>query len=121
GAVRGKINPTSVPRPTWHLFAGPFGGEPARRASLRVHNENVCIARSSGIESNLSSVGRPTWRPSHGVEVGQLNQATPVAAAHPDFIGTGARRFEGDFASIRRKLRTTFHSGGIYEPSGRTG
>src|SRR6185437_4323763 len=95
--------------------------QPARRASASINDENLCIAGSARVEDNLLSVGRPAWSSGRGVEAGELNQATSVAPAHPDFVSAATGRFKGDLASIRRELGTTFYSCCKYESIGRTG
>src|SRR4029077_8321302 len=40
------------------------------------------------------------------------------ALTHPDFISAATGRFERNPTSIRRELRTAFHSCGMYEPVG---
>src|SRR5262244_1241275 len=92
-----------------------------RRAALGIHDKDVYIAAHTRIESNLLSVGRPTRRSRCGIEVGELNEATPVAPAHPDFIRSAAVRLEGNLSSVRRELRTTLHLRGRYDRIGRTG
>jgi hypothetical protein len=73
------------------------------------------------VESNCLSIRRPTRASGRRVEVGELNQTGSVASGHPDFISAATGRFEGDLTSIRRELRTAFHSSGMYKPVGQTG
>src|SRR6516225_69599 len=105
-AIRREIDPMAVSRPTWHNVLGRLACMVTRHAAERIDNKNVCIARSSGVESNVLSVGRPTWSASQRVEVGQLSEVTSIAPAHPDLIGTAAGGFEGNLTSIGRELRT---------------
>ena len=74
------------------------------------HFIDIRITGCARVECNLLSVRRPTGRTRRGIEVRKLNATCAMASAHPDLIGTTPRRFESNLGSVRRKLRSAFHS-----------
>src|SRR6516164_5972229 len=91
-AIGSEIDPMAILRPTRYDVGRRLVRELTRRAAPRIHNKNVSIAGSTGIESNLASVGRPAWSSRHGVEMRELEEVRSVAPAHPDLIGTASGR-----------------------------
>src|SRR6478672_599137 len=110
-----------ISRPARHAFTRWLTGQLVRYAAVSVHDKNVFVAGGGRIENNLLPIGRPTWSSSRRVEVGELNDFTPIASAHPDFIGSATGRFESNLTSVRRELRTTLHPCRRYESVGRAG
>src|SRR5262249_52376196 len=112
GAIGGEVDPASVVRPARYYFGRTIVGQFAKRTAARIHDKNICVARSAGIEGYLLAIRRPAWCPGYGVEVGELERVAAVSAAAPNFVGAAASRFENDHVAVRRILRATLDGGG---------